>query len=166
MFMGRINSKQKGKAGELEFAHEFTLNFSYQLRAYDNINPRSALTDLIGNILETTYRRGKFWGGDRKLIGPAQDMGPFNKTSAFIDNAFDKLGGFFQSLVDGGINFQDILGKIGSTFNNLIGQAMNLAKGNGIREAGSALAEKIKSLNSFLFYRLLQMQKFVWLIIC
>jgi hypothetical protein len=118
------------------------------LRAYDNINPRSALIDLIGNILEVTYRRGKFWGGDRKLIGPPQDMGPFNKTSAFIDNAFDKLGGFFSSLIDGGINFQDILGKIGSTFNNLIGQAMNLAKGNGLSEAGSALAEKIRSLNS------------------
>jgi len=134
--------------GKLEFSHEFTLNFSYQLRAYDNINPRSALTDLIGNILEVTYRRGKFWGGDRKLIGPPQDMGPFNKTSAFIDNAFDKLGGFFQSLVDGGINFQDILGKIGSTFNNLIGQAMNLMKGNGISEVGSALAGKIKDLNT------------------
>ena len=134
--------------GKLEFSHEFTLNFSYQLRAYDNINPRSALTDLIGNILEVTYRRGKFWGGDRKLIGPPQDMGPFNKTSAFIDNAFDKLGGFFQSLVDGGINFQDILGKIGSTFNNLIGQAMNLMKGNGLSEVGTALAGKIKDLNT------------------
>lgn len=132
--------------GKLEFSHEFTLNFSYQLRAYDNINPRSALTDLIGNILEVTYRRGKFWGGDRKLIGPPQDMGPFNKTSAFIDNAFDKLGGFFQSLVDGGINFQDILGKVGSAFNNLIGQAMNLAKGNGLSEIGTAYAGKITDL--------------------
>ena len=133
--------------GKLEFSHEFTLNFSYQLRAYDNINPRSALMDLIGNILEVTYRRGKFWGGSRKLIGPPQDMGPFNKTSAFIDNAFDKLGGFFSSLIDGGINFQDILGKIGSTFNNMIGQAMNLMKGNGLSEVGSALAQKIKDLN-------------------
>jgi len=132
--------------GKLEFSHEFTLNFSYQLRAYDNINPRSALTDLIGNILEVTYRRGKFWGGDRKLIGPPQDMGPFNKTSAFIDNAFDKLGGFFQSLVDGGINFQDILGKVGSAFNNLLGQAMNLAKGNGLSEIGTAYAAKITDL--------------------
>lgn len=132
--------------GKLEFSHEFTLNFSYQLRAYDNINPRSALTDLIGNILEVTYRRGKFWGGDRKLIGPPQDMGPFNKTSAFIDNAFDKLGGFFQSLVDGGINFQDILGKIGSCFNNVIGQAMNMMKGNGVAESASALTSKLKDL--------------------
>ena len=132
--------------GKLEFSHEFTLNFSYQLRAYDNINPRSALTDLIGNILEVTYRRGKFWGGDRKLIGPPQDMGPFNKTSAFIDNAFDKLGGFFQALANGGINFQDLLGKIGSAFNNIIGQAMNLAKGNGLSEAGSALGGKITDL--------------------
>ena len=114
--------------GKLEFSQEFTLNFSYQLRAYDNINPRSALLDLIGNILEVTYRRGKFWGGSRKLIGPPQDMAPFNKTSAFIDNAFDKLGGFFSSLVNGGISWESILGSIGSWAKNTVGQAMNAAK--------------------------------------
>ena len=114
--------------GKLVFSQEFTLNFSYQLRAYDNINPRSALLDLIGNILEVTYRRGKFWGGSRKLIGPPQDMAPFNKTSAFIDNAFDKLGGFFSSLVNGGISWETILGSIGSWAKNAVGQAMNAAK--------------------------------------
>ena len=114
--------------GKLEFSQEFTLNFSYKLRAYDNINPRSALLDLIGNILEVTYRRGKFWGGSRKLIGPPQDMAPFNKTSAFIDNAFDKLGGFFSSLMNGGISWESILGSIGSWAKGAIGQAMNIAK--------------------------------------
>ncbi len=130
--------------GKLEFSHEFTLNFSYQLRAYDNINPRSALTDLIGNILEVTYRRGKFWGGDRKLIGPPQELGPFNKTSDFIDNAFDKLGGFFQSLINGGLNFENIIGTIGASYANIQGAAMNLMKGNGISQVANELSGKIK----------------------
>ena len=41
--------------GKLTFSHEFTLTFCYKLRAYDNINPRSAFLDLIGNILNVTY---------------------------------------------------------------------------------------------------------------
>lgn len=99
--------------GKLEFSHEFTLNFSYELRAYDNINPRSAFLDLIGNILEVTYRRGKFWGGDRKIIGPQQDMAPFEIANKFVDNAFDKLGGFFHQLQTGKFNMSSILGNIG-----------------------------------------------------
>ena len=55
--------------GKLVFEHSFTLNFNYQLKAYENINPKSAFLDLIGNILNTTYRKGTFWGGSRSLIG-------------------------------------------------------------------------------------------------
>ena len=55
--------------GRLVFEHSFTLTFNYQLKAYENINPKSAFLDLIGNILNTTYRKGTFWGGSRSLIG-------------------------------------------------------------------------------------------------
>ena len=67
--------------GRLEFTHEFTLTFSYKLRAYDNINPKSAFLDLLGNIMAVTYRRGKFWGGDRKMIGPPQNIAAWKKAS-------------------------------------------------------------------------------------
>jgi hypothetical protein len=128
--------------GVLNFNHEFTLNFSYKLRAYDNINPRSAFIDLIGNILEVTYRRGKFWGGSRKLIGPAQSRSTFDKTSLFIDNAFDKIGGMLGSLMNEGININQIIGSIGSGIGNFVEDvnkyASALASGNG--------TEMIKSL--------------------
>ena len=55
--------------GKLVFEHSFSLTFNYQLRAYENINPKSAFLDLIGNILSTTYRKGTFWGGSRSIIG-------------------------------------------------------------------------------------------------
>lgn len=55
--------------GKLTFTHSFTLTFNYQLRAYENINPKSAFLDLIGNILNTTYRKGEFWGGSRSIYG-------------------------------------------------------------------------------------------------
>jgi len=87
--------------GKIEFVHEFVLNFSYKLRAYDNINPKSAFLDLIGNILEVTARRGRFWGGNRKLIGPQTNMAMFNKVDKIIDNSFDALGGIWDSLKSG-----------------------------------------------------------------
>lgn len=96
--------------GKIEFTHEFTLNFSYKLRAYDNINPKSAFLDLIGNILEVTARRGRFWGGARKLIGPQTNMAMFNKVDSIIDNAFDKLGGIWEDLTSNGISMDTVLG--------------------------------------------------------
>lgn len=110
--------------GKLEFSQEFTLNFSYQLRAYDNINPRSALLDLLGNILEVTYRRGKFWGGDRKVNGPQQDLAAFDKANLFVDKSFDALGGLFSSLSSGGINMENIMG----SFSKFGSQAMDIVK--------------------------------------
>jgi len=96
--------------GKIEFTHEFTLNFSYKLRAYDNINPKSAFLDLIGNILEVTARRGRFWGGARKLIGPQTNMAMFEKVDSIIDNAFDKLGGIWEDLTSNGISMDTVLG--------------------------------------------------------
>jgi hypothetical protein len=54
--------------GRLQVNQEISLTFSYKLRAYDNMNPKSAMLDLIGNILETTYRRGHFWGGSKNIF--------------------------------------------------------------------------------------------------
>ena len=106
--------------GKLEFSHEFTLNFSYELRAYDNINPRSAFLDLLGNILEVTYRRGKFWGGSRKIIGPAQDTSMFNKVSKFIDGSVDKIAGWAASEKNGSFFFDKIMGTVSSMVSDLV----------------------------------------------
>lgn len=111
--------------GKLVFNHEFTLNFSYKLRAYDNINPKSAFVDLIGNILEVTYRRGKFWGGDRKWIGPEQNTSVWTKANAFIDNAWDKLGGLMTGMLSGSIDFGNIMSKIAGAISEGVGSFLN-----------------------------------------
>ena len=135
--------------GKLEFSHEFTLNFSYQLRGYDNINPRSALTDLIGNILEVTYRRGKFWGGSRKLIGPPQDQAPFDKVNSFIDYSWDKVGGWLQNLMRGGLNLNSVMGQLGGVYSglaNLLNNANSIIGGNGIGDIANEVASLFKDL--------------------
>ena len=112
--------------GKLHFTHEFTLNFSYVLRGYDNINPRSAMLDLLANILEVTYKRGHFWKGKHKLIGPPQDVSLFNKANSMIDKAFDTVGGFLSSLNSGAFNFNNIMGQIGSMASNMLQSILNM----------------------------------------
>lgn len=95
--------------GKLKFSQEFTLTFRYQMRAYDNINPKSAFLDLIGNILEVTYRKGTFWGGDRWWIGPPQNHSGWSTANSLInkalgigDNMISWLQNFsFANLMDG-----------------------------------------------------------------
>lgn len=115
-------------SGKLKFNHEFTLNFSYKLRAYENINPRSALTDLIGNILETTSNRGRWWGGQQKVIGPAPNGAAWKKAQAFIDNAWDKIGGVISAIAIGGEDvLQQILGRVGNILGETLQTASNVA---------------------------------------
>lgn len=128
--------------GKIEFTHEFTLTFNYKLRAYDNINPKSAFLDLIGNITEVTGRRGQFWGGSRRLIGPEVDYSFFDKAEKIIDNRLDELGGLWKSFQEGGMNFQSIIGSLSDYANTLIG---NVKKETGINNAKDA-GEKVKTL--------------------
>lgn len=99
--------------GKLEFSHEISLVFSYTLRAYDAINPKSAFLDLIGNVLNVTYRNGKFWGGQHKFIGTPPNSQGWRKANQIIDEKFDQIGGFFNSLVEGNPDFGALSGVFG-----------------------------------------------------
>lgn len=114
--------------GKLEFSHEFTLKFSYKLRSYGNINQKSAMLDLIHNILRVTYTKGKFWGGDVKWIGPPGNNGAMKKANAFIDNTYDKLAGFAESMLSGSVNYQQLFGSISDASKNMLGAAGDVVK--------------------------------------
>ena len=129
--------------GRLEFTHEFTLTFSYKLRAYDNINPKSAFLDLLGNILAVTYRRGKFWGGDRKMIGPSQNIAAWKKANAFIDNAWDKLGGVMAGLMNGTFNLGNILGAMSGLASSVVDGLKTVYEG-GLNRLAESIANIVK----------------------
>lgn len=84
--------------GKLIFKHEFNLTFSYKLRAYDNINPKSAFLDLIGNILSTTYRRGTFWGGRNEIIGAKPNNSGWAKYQKITKGIQDATGDLWVNL--------------------------------------------------------------------
>lgn len=74
----------------LKFEQSFTLTFDYELRAYNGINPRQAMLDLISNILNVVYTTGTFWGGGYRGTGAHQ-----NNIFANL-NIFKANGGFTE----------------------------------------------------------------------
>lgn len=127
--------------GKLVYNQEITLNFSYVARQYDNINQKSAMLDLLSNILTVTYKSGKFWGGSRKMIGPSSNTSVWKKSNALITNAYDSLGGFMKSLASGSLSFGDILGSIGGAVSSIWGSVKSAAS-----SIVSSLTDKNKSV--------------------
>ena len=117
--------------GELKFNHEFTLKFSYKLRAYDNINPKSAFLDLLGNILIMTYRRGGFWGGSRSVIGPTTNRSVWGGAEKIIKGietgVMDAFGPFF----DGNFDWKSSISKLAETFKGAWGDIKEFIDGQG-----------------------------------
>ena len=133
--------------GKLTFTHEFTLTFCYKLRAYDNINPRSAFLDLIGNIMNVTYRRGKFWGGARKWIGPPQNVSGWQRANSMINDTWAKGGSILSGLANGTMKLGDVLGMMGNAIQNLIGdakEALQKIKEGGVKGVASSLTNLIE----------------------
>ena len=111
--------------GVLTLNQEINLTFSYKLRAYDNINPKSAMLDLMGNILTVTYNRGSYWAGSRRMIGPPQNRAAWKKANDFVEGAWNKMGGIIGAMAGGTIDVQSIMGNI----SNVVGFLSNAAKG-------------------------------------
>ena len=112
--------------GNLEFKHEFTLVFSYKLRSYSNINPKSAMLDLLANIVATTYSRGKFWGGRSDIIGAQPNKSGWRKANSIIDKGVDTCEGLIGSLIDGKFDFSSILSSLSNLGSKIIDKIKNI----------------------------------------
>ena len=133
--------------GNLEFKHEFTLVFSYKLRSYQNINPKSAMLDLLANVFATTYTRGNFWGGRQEIIGAQPNKTGWNKAKQLMDKGEDIIGGMFGALTNGTFDIGSILGAVsnyaGKMWSGIMSEGtkfMNDPKG-ALKEHFSTLAK-------------------------
>lgn len=121
-----INKTKRRKPG-LNFEQKFQLTFDYELRSYYGVNGKAAMTDLLGNILATTYTHGNFWGGERRFVGAMQD------------NIFANLP-IFKLADSGGLNNP---GAVLDAFIDSVHQGA-AAFSNGVK--GETTKEKIKNL--------------------
>ena len=132
--------------GKLTFKHEFTLNFSYKLRAYDNINPKSAFLDLLGNILTVTYRKGTFWGGRNEILGAKPNKAGWQKYNNILKGLSDAGGDLWKNIFHlEGANTDSLLGAL-SQFN---GALLDIVKGAGL-DTGSMANNALQSAKDFL----------------
>ena len=132
--------------GKLTFKHEFTLNFSYKLRAYDNINPKSAFLDLLGNILTVTYRKGTFWGGRSEVLGAKPNKAGWQKYNNILKGLSDAGGDLWKNIFHlEGANTDSMLGAL-SQFN---GALLDIVKGAGF-DPGKMANNALQSAKDFL----------------
>ena len=123
--------------GNLKFSQQFTLTFNYKLRGYDNINGKTAMLDLLGNILAVTYKKGKFWPGEQHIIGAPQNKQGWDKAIGMQNTAIAASGTFLGSLCNGGS-----LSDAASSAMNII-QGADLGK--DINQAAKDLLNKLKA---------------------
>lgn len=113
----------RGEDG-LDFQQNLTLTFDYELRAYNGINGRQAMLDLLSNVLNVTYSTGTFWGGG------------FRGGGAHQNNIFTNLN-IFKKNERGMAGFIDAFAKDYSTLSSKVGDAI---------EANGGLLNTLKQL--------------------
>lgn len=111
----------------LTFNQTLKLVFEYELRAYNGINARQAMLDLISNILNVTYTTGTFWGGGYKGFAAHQ-------SNIFANLNIFKARGGFTNFIDA---FSEDLSTLGS------GIKQNVKNNGGIWETIAGLANNI-----------------------
>lgn len=124
----------------LNFEQNITITFDYELRAYNGINSRQAMLDLLANVLNVTYSTGTFWGGGYRGGGAHQNnvftnLKVFKARGGFTDfidafaedystlskkagDAIESNGGILQTLKKlantlGGMLLSGVLNKLG-----------------------------------------------------
>lgn len=131
--------------GRLTFNNEFALVFEYELRAYENINPKTAFLDLIGNILKVTYRNGKFWGGENRVYGIPGNEAGWKLANSIIDGTIEKVSDFANNFAAGNVDMTSLMGKIGNSLKGVVeglanlnlNDALNKMKSIGTSDAGN-----------------------------
>lgn len=113
----RVKSNYRRGEGGLDHKMSFTLTFEYELRAYNGINPRQAMIDLIASILAVTYTTGNFWGGG------------YNGTFVSQSSAFQNLSIF--KCKGGFTDFMDAFIDSASTVGQQIKDGFDIKKGDG-----------------------------------
>lgn len=123
-----------GKEGGLTFNHEISLVFDYQLRSYDGINGRSAMLDLLANILMVTYMQGFFFPGSYRTSSMSVSNAYAN-LDIFKERGYSNPGDLLSSLFSSGKqlahnlgfergNILETLKKMGTNMFNILAQGM------------------------------------------
>ena len=125
--------------GNLKFSQQFTLTFNYKLRGYDNINGKTAMLDLLGNILAVTYKKGKFWPGEQHIIGAPQSEQGWKKAQILQDGIINETRTFIESVCKG----NSLADAASSAINTISG--IKIDDNKSLSESAKELMNKLKA---------------------
>ena len=131
-----IDSTQIRDRG-MKFSNDLKLNFEYELKSLNYVNPKIAMIDIISNMLTMTYNNGQFFGGGQRYYGSAgavaSQFGDINKLkqgdfSGYIGSVVTDVETGFKSVFgdsNGNVNAEsgiEGLLKVGKTLlGNMLG---------------------------------------------
>lgn len=121
----------------MKFSNDLKLNFEYELKSLNYVNPKIAMIDIISNMLTMTYNNAQFFGGGQRYYGGAgavaSQFGDINKLrngdfSGYIGSVVEEVKSGFENVFGGGTgefnpaNVGKGLFKAGTTmFGNILG---------------------------------------------
>ena len=95
----------------MKFSNDLKLNFEYELKSLNYVNPKIAMIDIISNMLTMTYNNGQFFGGGQRYYGSAgavaSQFGDINKLkqgdfSGYIGSVVTDVETGFKNVFGGG----------------------------------------------------------------
>lgn len=116
----------------LDFTHEFTLKFEYDLRAVDTVNPKMALLDIMANMLVLTYSNAPWWGGGHRFLGSGNFGSPLGDRKllesgdmkGYLKSVQSSVGGLMATAFGdggGGFSLESVLGGLGNVAGDMLG---------------------------------------------
>jgi len=88
------------REGGMQFNHEFTIKFQYEMKQIGNTNPKVLFMDQFANMLALTYSNAPFWGGATRWLGggPGSIGSPLGDLKKLQAPGADYLG-FFKGVM-------------------------------------------------------------------
>lgn len=97
---------------------EFNIVFEYELKSYNQINPRLAMLDILCNMLALTFNNAKFWGGANRYFPKSPQFGFAGDQKAFYEGRYgDYLNDLIPQITTGA---GDALSKLTSLVSSLL----------------------------------------------
>ena len=95
----------------INFSNDIKLNFEYELKSLNYVNPKIAMIDIISNMLTMSTNNGQFFGGGHRYYGSAgyvaSQFGDISKLrngdfSGYIGSVVEDVEGGFKNVFGGG----------------------------------------------------------------
>ncbi len=120
----------------LKFANDIKLNFEYELKSLNYVNPKIAMLDIISNMLTMTTNNAQFFGGGQRYYGGGGyvksafgDMGKLKNGdfSGYIGSVVNDVNKGFKNVFagpNGQIDFESALNGLVSTGKTALGNLL------------------------------------------